>query len=115
MNPYNNLEFIHELINEIYSIYKDTIEDNIKNIFEMFVKEFENIENDDNFIQMLTRLQNINYSSEQINTINVTSKYCEIITKIIFVIISQYLLFILNKKLKIKVYFYYYINFFVFY
>ena len=83
MNPYNNLEFIHELINEIYSIYKDTIEDNIKNIFEMFVKEFENIENDDNFIQMLTRLQNINYSSEQINTINVTSKYCEIITKII--------------------------------
>ena len=64
-------------------VYKDTIEDNIKNIFEMFVKEFENIENDDNFIQMLTRLQNINYSLEQINTINVTSKYCEIITKII--------------------------------
>ena len=29
MNPYNNLEFIHELINEIYSIYKDIIEENI--------------------------------------------------------------------------------------
>jgi hypothetical protein len=26
MNPYNNLEFIHELINEIYTIYKDMIE-----------------------------------------------------------------------------------------
>ena len=83
MNPYNNLEFIHELINEIYSIYKDNIEENIKNIFNLFVKEFENVQNNENFIQMITKLQNINKISGEINTINITNKYCELITKII--------------------------------
>ncbi len=83
MNPYNNLEFIHELINEIYSIYKDNIEENIKNIFNLYIKEFENIQNDDFFIQMITRLQNINNISDEINTININNKYCELITKII--------------------------------
>ena len=84
INPYNNLEFIHELINEIYSIYKDILEENIKNIFNMFSVEFENIENDESFKQMISDLQNINNnSSQQINTININNKYCEIITKII--------------------------------
>ena len=82
MNPYNNLEFIHELINEVYSIYKDNIEENIKNIFNLYIKEFENIQNDDFFIQMITRLQNINNISDEINTININNKYCELITKI---------------------------------
>ena len=83
MNPYNNLEFIHELINEIYSIYKDNIEENIKSIFNMFINEFHNIETEDNFSLMLQDLQNINNNLEQINTINLNNKYCEIITKII--------------------------------
>jgi hypothetical protein len=82
MNPYNNLEFIHELINEIYSLYKDNIEENIKNIFTMYVNEFENKENDENFKKMLIDLQNIN-NSNSINIINIYNKYCEIITKII--------------------------------
>ena len=82
MNPYNNLEFIHELINEIYSLYKDNIEENIENIFNMYVNEFENKENDENFKKMLIDLQNIN-DSNTINTININNKYCEIITKII--------------------------------
>ena len=84
MNPYNNLEFIHELINEIYTVYKDIIEENIKKIFNMFISQFENIENDDNYKKMIIELQNINKSnSQEINTININNKYCEIITKII--------------------------------
>ena len=83
MNPYNNLEFIHELINEIYSIYKEKIEENIKEIFNLFVNEFQIIQNDENFIQMITKLQNINNISGEINTVNITNKYCELITKII--------------------------------
>ena len=49
----------------------------------MSINEFENIKNDDKFIQMVTHLQNIGYNSQQINTININNKYCEIITKII--------------------------------
>ena len=88
MNPYNNLEFIHELINEIYSIYNNIIEENIKNILNMFINEFQNIKNEDNFRQMLQDLQNVNNNLEQINIINVNNKYCEIITKIILSRIS---------------------------
>ena len=82
MNPYNNLEFINELINEIYTSYKDIIEENIKNIFNIYTKEFENIENQDNFKKMLNDLQNMR-NSGKVNTININNKYCEIITKII--------------------------------
>ena len=82
MNPFNNLEFINELINEIYCSYKDIIEEDIKNIFSKYMQEFENIENDDNFKKMLNNLQNIR-NSNKINTININNKYCEIITKII--------------------------------
>ena len=82
MNPFNNLEFINELINEIYCSYKDIIEEDIKNIFSKYMQEFENIENDDNFKKLLNNLQNIR-NSNKINTININNKYCEIITKII--------------------------------
>ena len=82
MNPFNNLEFINELINEIYISYKDTIEENIKNIFIMYTQEFENIENQENFQKMLEKLQNIR-NTQKVNTININNKYCEIITKII--------------------------------
>ena len=82
MNPFNNLEFINEIINEIYCSYKDIIEEDIKNIFSKYMQEFENIENDDNFKKMLNNLQNIR-NSNKINTININNKYCEIITKII--------------------------------
>ena len=82
MNPFNNLEFINELINEIYCSYKDIIDEDIKNIFSKYMQEFENIENDDNFKKMLNNLQNIR-NSNKINTININNKYCEIITKII--------------------------------
>ena len=82
MNPFNNLEFINELIYEIYCSYKDIIEEDIKNIFSKYMQEFENIENDDNFKKMLNNLQNIR-NSNKINTININNKYCEIITKII--------------------------------
>ena len=82
MNPYNNLEFIHELINEIYTIYKDIIEESIKNILNMFLSKIENIENDKNFKKMMIDLQNVN-NNNNINTININNKYCEIITKII--------------------------------
>ena len=85
MNPYNNLEFIHELINEIYTIYKDNIEESIKNILNMFLSKIENIENDENFRQMMIDLQNVNNNNnnKNINIININNKYCEIITKII--------------------------------
>lgn len=82
MNPFNNLEFINELINEIYCSYKDIIEEDIINIFSKYMQEFENIENDDNFKKLLNNLQNIR-NSNKINTININNKYCEIITKII--------------------------------
>ena len=82
MNPYNNLEFIHELINEIYSIYKDIIEENIYNIFNMYINEYENKENDNDFKKLVMDLQNISIN-DKINTININNKYCEIITKII--------------------------------
>ena len=82
MNPFNNLEFINELINEIYCSYKDIIEEDIKNIFSKYMQEFENIENDDNFKKLLNNLQNVR-NSNKINTININNKYCEIITKII--------------------------------
>ena len=83
MNPYNNLEFIHELINEIYTIYKDMIEESIKNILNMFLSKIENIENDEIFKKMMFDLQNVNNNNNNINTININNKYCEIITKII--------------------------------
>ena len=82
MNPFNNLEFINELINEIYITYKDSIEENIKNIFTMYMQEFENIENQENFKKMLENLQGIK-NSKKVNTININNKYCEIITKMI--------------------------------
>ena len=82
MNPFNNLEFVNEMINEIYCSYKDIIEEDIKNIFSKYMQEFENIENQDNFQKMLNDLQNIR-NSNKINTININNKYCEIITKII--------------------------------
>ena len=82
MNPFNNLEFINELINEIYISYKDAIEENIKNIFTMYAQEFQNIENQENFKKMLDDLQSIR-NTQKINTININNKYCEIITKII--------------------------------
>ena len=82
MNPFNNLEFINELINEIYISYKDIIEENIKNLFTMYTQEFENIQNQENFKKMLDDLQNIR-NSQKVNTININNKYCEIITKII--------------------------------
>ena len=82
MNPFNNLEFMNELINEIYISYKDSIEENIENIFIKYTQEFENIENQSNFQKMINDLQNIKNSSK-INTININNKYCEIITKII--------------------------------
>jgi len=82
MNPFNNLEFVNEIINEIYCSYKDIIEEDIKNIFSKYMQEFENIENQNNFQKMLNDLQNIR-NSNKINAINVNNKYCEIITKII--------------------------------
>jgi len=82
MNPYNNLEFINELINEIYISYKDLIEEKIKNIFTLYMQEFEDIENQEQFKKMINDLQNIK-NSQKVNTININNKYCEIITKII--------------------------------
>ena len=82
MNPFNNLEFMNELINEIYISYKDSIEENVENIFIKYTQEFENIENQVNFQKMINELQNIKHS-QKINTININNKYCEIITKII--------------------------------
>ena len=82
MNPFNNLEFINELINEIYCSYRDSIEENINKIFTMYAQEYEDIENQENFKKMVNDLQNIR-NSQKINTININNKYCEIITKII--------------------------------
>ena len=82
MNPFNNLEFMNELINEIYISYKDSIEENIKNIFSKYTQEFENIENQENFKKMISDLQDIT-NLQKINTININNKYCEIITKVI--------------------------------
>ena len=82
MNPFNNLEFINELINEIYCSYKDIIGENIKKLFIKYTQEFENIEEQENFKKMLNDLQNVR-NSQKINTININNKYCEIITKII--------------------------------
>ena len=82
MNPFNNLEFINELINEIYCSYKDSIEESVNTILTMYVQEFEKIDNQENFKKMINDLQNIR-NSQKINTININNKYCEIITKII--------------------------------
>ena len=82
MNPFNNLEFINELINEIYCSYRDSIEENINKIFTMYAQEYEDIESQENFKKMVNDLQNIR-NSQKINTININNKYCEIITKII--------------------------------
>ena len=88
MNPFNNLEFINELINEIFCSYKDSIEENINNIFKMYIQEFENIENQNEFKKMINDLQNIK-NIQKINTININNKYCEIISKIILLRIES--------------------------
>ena len=80
------IEFFLELINEIYCANKENIEKCISNIIDIFMNEYENLDNDDKYNNLVSELQNIN---EDINTVNINYKYCEIICKVILIKVNS--------------------------